>query len=93
MLISEEVFMINKQFLSTSELAKLLGISRIAVFHRIKNGSIKATKVGRNYIIDRNDVGIILNKSLNAKDKQEIDKTIKKTLSEYGETLRLLGAE
>ena len=34
--------MVNKGFLTTSEAAKLLGISRISVFMRIKKGYIKA---------------------------------------------------
>ena len=46
------------RFLSTSELADILGISRIAVFKKIKSGQIKAQKVGRNYVIDRKDLGM-----------------------------------
>ena len=37
--------------LSVAELAKKLGISRIAVFQKIKAGHIPAIKCGRNYII------------------------------------------
>jgi excisionase family DNA binding protein len=80
-------------FLSTSQLAQLLGISRIAVFKKIKKGQIKARKVGRNYIINQNDVGNILGTSLSAQDKHVVDAAVNKTLSEYGETLRLLGSE
>lgn len=83
----------EQQFISTPELAKLLGISRIAVFKRIKAGKIKAVKAGRNFIIDKKNVPEILGKSLNERDKREIDKAIKKTIEEYGETLRLLGKE
>lgn len=81
----------NKQYLSTIELAKLLGISRIAVFKKIKTGKIKAIKVGRNYIIDKKEIANILGTSLSDKDKSEIDKAIKKTVKEYSETLKLLG--
>jgi excisionase family DNA binding protein len=83
----------NATFLSTSQLAQLLGISRIAVFRKIKKGQIKATKVGRNYIIARRDVGNILGTSLSLADKHVVDNAVNKTVSEYGETLRLLGAE
>ncbi|MBU0578287.1 helix-turn-helix domain-containing protein [Patescibacteria group bacterium] len=38
-------------FISTAEAAKILGISRVSVFNKIKSGDIKAVKVGRNYII------------------------------------------
>lgn len=85
--------MMDNKFLSTSDLARILGVSRIAVFKKIQKGQIKAVKAGRNYIIDRNDVGNILGTSLTAGDKQAVDTAVKKTVSEYGETLRLLGAE
>ncbi len=42
---------VKKEYLSTSELAKLLGVSRIAVFKKIKSGKIKAFKIGRNYVV------------------------------------------
>ena len=81
----------DKQFLSTTELAKILGISRVAVFKKIKKGEIKAVKVGRNFVIDKKDLGNILGKELTKKEKSEIEKAVKKTVKEYGETLRLLG--
>ncbi len=81
----------DKKFLSTTELAKILGISRIAVFKKIKGGKIKATKVGRNFIIDKKDVGEILGKELSKQEKLEVEKAVKKTVAEYKETLKLLG--
>ncbi|MFH1657138.1 MAG: helix-turn-helix domain-containing protein [bacterium] len=48
-----------KEFYTTKELAELLGISRIAVFNRIKKGDIKAQKMGRNFIIFKKDIGDI----------------------------------
>lgn len=83
----------NKEFLSTTELAKMLGISRIAVFKKIKSGRIKAAKVGRNFIISKKDIPEILDNVLSDKNKQEIDEAVGKTIKEYGETLRLLGRE
>jgi len=85
--------MADNKFLSTTELARILGISRIAVFRKIKKGQIKAVKAGRNYIIDTRDVGNILGTTLSATDKHVVDDAVNKTVSEYGETLRLLGAE
>jgi excisionase family DNA binding protein len=81
----------NKNFLSTSELAKILGISRIAVFKRIKSGQIKAVKKGRNFYINKKDLGGILGQELTRKQRAEIEKAVKKTVKEYGETLKLLG--
>ena len=46
----------KKDFYTTSELAKILGISRIAVFKRIKNSSIKAQKAGRNFVVFKKDI-------------------------------------
>lgn len=80
-----------KNSLSTTELAKILGISRIAVFKKIKSGKIKATKVGRNFIIDKKDLGDILGKELSKEEKLVIERAVKKVVKEYRETLRLLG--
>jgi len=83
----------NQEFLTTSELAKLLGISRIAVFKKIKKGEIKAVKVGRNYVIRCKDLGHILGQTLTEEDKKIVNAAVKKTVREYGETLKLLGKE
>ena len=83
----------NKDFLSTTELAEMLGISRVAVFKKIKNGEIKATKVGRNFVIQKKDLGNVLGQTLTKADKKEIEKAVKKTVREYGDTLKLLGGE
>lgn len=83
----------NKDFLSTSELAGLLGVSRVAVFKKIKKGDIKATKVGRNFIINKKDLGEIFGEVLTQRRKKEIERAVKKTVREYGETLKLLGRE
>lgn len=84
---------LNKQFISTTQAAKLLGISRIAVFQKIQNGEIKAVKVGRNYIIDRKDLPGLGSGELTQEQKKEIEAAVRRTIEEYGETLRLLGEE
>lgn len=81
----------NSSFLSTAELAKLLGVSRIAVFKKIKKGEIRAVKVGRSFIIDKKDIPEIVGGVLTDKKKREIEKAVKKTVKEYSETLKLLG--
>ena len=81
----------DKKFLSTTELAKILGISRIAVYNRIKNGKLKAMRVGHNFVINKKELGSILGKELTNKQKREIGRAVKKTVKEYGETLKLLG--
>jgi len=81
----------NKDFFSTAELAKILGISRIAVFNKIKKGKIKATKIGRSFVIAKKDLENILSVGISEKDKKRISQAVKKTVKEYGETLKMLG--
>jgi len=81
----------NKKFLSTTELAKLLGVSRIAIYKKIKKGQIKAKRVGHNFVIDKKDLAGILDEKLTEGEKRMIERAVKKTTDEYGETLRLLG--
>lgn len=87
----------KKIYISVAELAKMLGISRIAVFNRIKKGQIPAEKIGRSYAISMEDVSEIVQginvKTLTEEQKEIIKKAVKKTVKEYGETLRLLGKE
>jgi len=54
--MKEIVDLRKKEFLSTSQLAKLLKISRVSVLKRIWKGNIKAIKVGRNFVVQRKDV-------------------------------------
>lgn len=87
--------MINKdiEYITIPELAKILGRSRIAVYKKVKNGEIKARKIGRNYFIRKSYVESILGKALEDEQKQLINDAIKKTVKEYGETLKLLGED
>lgn len=80
-------------YITIPELAKILGLSRIAIFKRVKKGAIRAVKIGRNYAISRAYIDSILGKTLNDDDKNEIDMAVKKTVKEYGRTLKLLGKE
>jgi len=84
--------MAKKKFLSTTELAKILGISRIAVYKKIKQGKIKAQRIGRNFAIDDQEFNKILGKELSSKEKAEINKAVSRVIKEYGEALRLLGS-
>lgn len=85
--------MTNKEYYTTGELAKILVISRVAVLKKIKKDQIKAEKIGRNFAIHKKELAIILGNSLKTEDKRTIEKAIKKTVKEYGQTLKLLGAE
>jgi len=70
-----------------------LGISRVAVFKKIKSGKIKARKVGRNFVIERKTLPEILGTILSSGRKSEIEKSVRRTVSEYKEALKLLGQE
>ena len=83
----------KSDYITIPELAKILGLSRIAIFKRVKKGAIKAVKIGRNYAIPRAYIDSILGKTLDDSDKKEIDMAVKKTVKEYGRTLKLLGKE
>jgi excisionase family DNA binding protein len=48
----------HKDFYTTPELAELLGISRISVFKRVRQGSIKGYRMGRNFVVFKKDVDI-----------------------------------
>jgi len=81
----------TKDILSTAELAGILGISRIAVFNKIKKGQIKAQKVGRNYIIYKKDILDLISNEISDKLKKDIDNGVNRVITEYGQALKLLG--
>lgn len=81
----------KETYISIAELAKILGISRIAVYKKVKKGEIKAMRIGRAYAISRKYMADIMGRPLNEKQKYEIEKAVKKTVKEYGEVLRKLG--
>ncbi len=81
------------KYMSTSELAKLLHVSRIAVFKKIRSGKIKAFKVGRNYVIPMEEVMSAIGTFISPEKKFEIDEVVKRAVKEYGQALKLLGNE
>lgn len=83
---------INKNYLTVKELADIKKISRIAVFKQIKQGKIRAEKIGRNYIIYKKD-SLGGNKDLSNQDKTKIENGVKKVLKDYGEVIKMLGKE
>lgn len=49
---------IEKDFYTINELAEVLGISRVSVFKRVRQGSIKGQKMGRNFVIFKRDIDL-----------------------------------
>ena len=89
--VNERRYMTVNGFISIQQLANMLGISRIAVYKKIKKGQIKAIRIGRSFAIPRKYIDSILGKTLKASQKREIDAAVKKTVREYGDTLKMLG--
>jgi len=83
----------EEKFISISKLAKLLGISRIAVYKKVKKGEIKAIRVGRSFAIPKYYVDDVLGTRLNKRKKKIIEKAVKKVVKEYGEVLKMLGKD
>jgi len=59
-----------KDFFSVNEVAKLLKVSRSGVLYHIKLDKLKATKVGRIYIISQEDFGDFLKHHKDKKKKK-----------------------
>jgi excisionase family DNA binding protein len=82
-----------ERYLTIPELAKLLGVSRIAIYHRVKKGEIPATKIGRTYVITDEAIANVLGKGTTRARKKQIDAAVRKIVEEYGEVLKQLGRE
>lgn len=82
-----------KKYFTIPEAAKIIGISRIALYKKVKSGQIKAELIGRNYILSSEDISEILGKKLTVKEKDEIDSVTKRIFNEYGKILQMLGKE
>jgi len=82
-----------KDFFSIPEAAKLLHISRVALFNRVRAGKMKAAKVGRTFVIQKKDLLEATGEHLSDVKKREINAAVDKAMKEYGETFKKLGKE
>ena len=85
--------MAHEKYITIPELAKLLGVSRIAVYKRVKKGDIPATKTGRTYVITDQTTAEILGKEVTSEGKERIDAAVRRTVREYGSVLKQLAQE
>jgi len=83
----------NKQFYSLADVGRLLGISRIAVYQKVKKGEIEAMRVGRSWVVPAKALDYVLGRTLKDKDKREIDAAVKRVVGEFGDVLEKLGKE
>lgn len=81
------------KYITIPMLAELLGVSRIAIYKRVKKGEIPAIKIGRTYVITDQTVSKILGTKITPKGKKRIDDALRRTVREYGEVLKKLGRE
>ncbi|MEW5895054.1 MAG: helix-turn-helix domain-containing protein [Candidatus Omnitrophota bacterium] len=82
-----------EKYFTIPQLAQKMGITRGAVYKKVKAGKIPAMRVGKNYLISLKDVEEIVEENLSEEKKREIEKAVKKTVEEYGEVLKKLGEE
>ena len=83
----------KSEYLSLAEVAKILGISRIAVYQKVKKGDIKAIRIGRSFAVPRSYLSSILGRTLRKEEKDEIKAAVDRTVREYGEVLKKLGSQ
>lgn len=79
---------------TTSQVADILGVTRITIFRWIKEGTIAAKKVGRNYLITHDELlKHVEKRPLTEAEKVEIKSLVERAVTDYGETIRMLGRE
>ena len=83
---------VNKP-LSVPQLATRMGLSRIAVYNRVRKGLIPAQKAGRNYVISAQTARRLLQDEITPARAAWIEATVKRVVREYGPALKLLSQE
>jgi len=78
------------RYISVAQLAKRMGISRVAVYKQIRRGRIKAERIGNMLAIPEN---FPKERALSKEMKERIDKAVRKTFAEYGEVIKRLGRD
>ncbi len=90
------------EYLSTTEAAKYIGVTRVTIFRWIKEGKLEAKKIGRSFAVPMKEVKKInrpareehaASKGDQEKREEEIRNAVKRVVKEYGKTLKKLGAE
>lgn len=81
--------MSNKNYLTITELAKVMGLSRVQVFRKIKSGEVPAEKVGNVYIIPA-EYASLYTGEMTARDEKAIVIGVDRVVTQYGEVLKKL---
>lgn len=85
--------MIKHNKITIPQLAEMLGISRIAVYKKVRKGQIPARKVGRIYVISDSQVASVLGRGMTTRDKQQITRAVDMTVRQYGLVLKMLAKD
>jgi excisionase family DNA binding protein len=91
--MSSEIRNTRRRYFSIPDAASLLGMSRVAVYKKVKSGEIRAIKLGRTYGISSTYMAQLLGKNVGHVRRKQIDRAVKRVVREYGELLRMLGKE
>ncbi len=83
--------MLQKEFITTSQAANLLGFSKTHIIRLIKSGDIEAVLVDGQYLINKNSIGVL--KNITPKEIQLVKSSSSFALREYGDIIRKLGSE
>jgi len=85
--------MVRENSLTIPELAKKLGISRVAAWSRIKKGEIPAVKVGRQYVVSARDARVAAGEELSPEHQEWLEDAVARVVREYGPVLKRLSRE
>jgi excisionase family DNA binding protein len=85
--------MLVQRDMTIPQLARELGVSRVAVWHKVKSGKIPARKVGALYIIRAKDANVALGRSLTVEHRIWIHNAVGRVVREYGLVLKKLSRE
>ena len=79
--------------LTVPQLARKLGLSRVAVWNKVRKGEIRAAKVGRQYVISARDARIAAGEELSPERKKWLEAAVDRVICEYGPVLKRLSRE
>jgi excisionase family DNA binding protein len=83
----------RKEYFTVVQVAKMMNVTRAAVYKKIKNGEIKAEKIYGRILIPAKTAEVLGSGRLTKKVEKEIDRGVARVVKEYGETLKKLGKE
>jgi len=66
----------KEKYITTAELAKMLGISRVAVFKKVKSGELKAIYLGRNIVFEMDALPEDIKKKLKKEQKEVAEEAL-----------------